>query len=129
MVHRSPPDHRVALIVDDEITFAIGLKEALRVLGFDVCPLATDGEQAFWLALSDQPDVVVIDVCPERGREGIEVARRLRKVCDAPIVFVTGYIDPATVDRIHDRVPGASIVPKPVQCDRLAEAVAGFRSL
>ncbi|MGH6735317.1 MAG: response regulator [Methyloceanibacter sp.] len=124
MVHHSPPNHRVALIVDDEIAFAIGLKGALRALGFDICDLATDGEQAYWLALSDQPDVVVMDVCLEGGREGVEVARRLRKVCDAPIVFVTGYTDDATMDRIRDRVPGARVVHKPVYRDRLAEAVA-----
>lgn len=124
MVRRSPPDRRVALIVEDEVSFAIGLKAVLRALGFDVCDLATDGEQAFWLALSDQPDVVVMDVCLEGGREGIEVARRLRQLCDAPVVFVTGHTDRATIDRIHDRVPGAPVVAKPVHRDRLAEAVA-----
>jgi len=114
----------VALIVDDEISFAIGLKRTLRALGFDICDLATDGEQALWLALSDRPDVVVMDVYLEGGRGGVEVARKLRKVCDAPIVFVTSYTDGATMDRIHGRVPGAQVVPKPVYRDRLAKAVA-----
>ncbi len=114
----------MALIVEDEISFAIGLKEALRALGFDICDLATDGEQALWLAQSDQPDVVVMDVCLEGCREGVEVARMLRKVCDAPIVFVTGDTDDATIDHIHDRVPGASVVAKAFYRDSLAEAVA-----
>jgi len=64
------------------------------------------------------------DVNLEGGREGIEVARRLRRVCDAPIVFVTGYVDRDTVERIHEQVPGAPVLPKPVLLDHLADAVA-----
>jgi DNA-binding NarL/FixJ family response regulator len=120
----SPRRRHVALIVDDEVSFAAELKEALHTLGFGVCSLATDGEQAFWLAMSDRPDVVLMDVCLEGGREGIEVGRRLRDVCDAPIVFVTGYMDSTTIERIHERVPGAPVLPKSVYRDQLTDAVA-----
>ena len=123
MGQRSPPHRRVALIVEDEVSVALGLKDALRALGFEICDVATNGEQAFWFAIGDRPDVVVMEVYLERGREGIEVARRLRDLCDAPIVFVTGYSDQATIERIHERVPGAPVVPKPVHRDRLADAV------
>jgi hypothetical protein len=59
----------------------------------------------------------------EGGREGIEVARWLSRVCEAPIVFVTGYTD-RDVDRVHEQVPGAPVLSKPVYGDRLADAVA-----
>jgi DNA-binding NarL/FixJ family response regulator len=125
MAQYFPLRHRPrALIVDDEASFGISLEADMRALGFDVCDLATDGQQAFLLAVSDQPDVVLMDVCLEGGREGIEVARRLREVCDAAIVFVTGYTDRATIERIHERVPGAPVLPKAVYRDRLADAVA-----
>jgi CheY-like chemotaxis protein len=74
--------------------------------------------------MEDLPDVVLMDVCLEGGREGIEAARWLREVCDVPIVFVTGYADRDTIERIHERVPGAPVLPKPVYKDRLADAVA-----
>ena len=74
--------------------------------------------------MSNQPDVVLMDVNLEGGREGIEAARWLREVCDVPIVFVTGYTDRDTVKRIHEQVPGAPVLPKPVWRDRLADAVA-----
>jgi two-component system, response regulator PdtaR len=124
MAQHSPLPHRPrALIVEDETLFAIGLEAEMRALGFDVCDLATNGQQAFLLAMSDQPDVVLMDVCLEGGREGIEVARRLREVCDADIVFVTGYTDGDTIERIHEVVPGAPVLSKPVYRDRLADAV------
>lgn len=93
-------------------------------LGFDICDLAANGEQASRLAMNNQPDVVLMDINLEGGREGIEVARWLRNVCDAPIVFVTGYTDRDTVERIHEQVPNAPVLSKPLYGDRLADAVA-----
>jgi CheY-like chemotaxis protein len=116
--------HRRALIVEDETTIALNLEADMHALGFDICDLAANGQQASRLAMSNQPDVVLMDVNLEGGREGIEAARWLREVCDAPIVFVTGYTDRDTVKRIHEQVPGAPVLPKPVWRDRLADAVA-----
>ena len=124
MAQRSPPHPGRALIVEDEIFFAISLEADMRALGFDICDLAANGEQASTLAMNNQPDVVLMDINLEGGREGIEVARWLRNVCDAPIVFVTGYTDRDTVERIHEQVPNAPVLSKPLYGDRLADAVA-----
>jgi hypothetical protein len=124
MAQRSPPQRRRALIVDDEIIFALNLEADMHALGFDICDLAANGQQASTLAMSNQPDVVLMDINLEGGREGIEVGRWLHKVCEAPIIFITGYTDRDTVERIHQQVPGAPVLPKPVYRDRLAAAVA-----
>jgi CheY-like chemotaxis protein len=124
MAERTPP-HRRALIVEDEIFFALNLEADMHALGFDICDLAGNGHQATMLAMTNQPDVVLMDVNLEGGREGIEVARWLRNVCEVPVVFVTGYTDHATVERIHKQVPGAPVVAKPYYDNRLADAVAG----
>ena len=74
--------------------------------------------------MSNHPDVVLMDINLEGGREGIEVARWLHTVCDAPIVFISGYTDPDTVERIHEQVPDARVLSKPVYRGGLAAAVA-----
>ncbi len=74
--------------------------------------------------MNNQPDVVLMDINLEGGREGIEVARWLRTVCDAPVIFISGYTDRDTVERIHERVPDAAVLSKPVYGQRLADAVA-----
>ena len=112
-----------ALIVEDEPLLAIGLEADMHELGFDVCDVAANGQEAFLSAKGNQPDVVLMDVCLEGGEEGIELAKRLRKVCDVPVVFVTGCTDRDTVKRIRELVPGAPVLPKPVWGDRLADAV------
>ena len=115
----STEDHRRALIVDDEIIFAINLEADMHELGFDICDLAANGQQASMLAMSNQPDVVLVDINLEGGREGIETARWLRSVCEAPIVFIT-VTDPDTVARIRQQVPGASMLPpNPVATARM----------
>ena len=124
MAQCSSPRHRRALIVEDELMIALDLEDAMSALGFDICGLASTADTARSIAMDNQPDVVLMDVNLDGGREGIEAARWLREVCDAPIVFVTGYTDRDTVERIHEQVPGAPVLPKPIYGDRLADAVA-----
>ena len=45
-------------------------------------------------------------------------------MCDVPIVFVTAHSDDSTLERIHDVVPGAPVLSKPVYRDTLAHAVS-----
>ena len=123
MTQHSPLAHRRrAMIVDDELMVAIGLKTDMQALGFDVCDLATNGREAFLFAMSGQP--VLMDVCLAGGREGIEVARWLHELCEVPIIFVTEYTDCDTLERIHRQVPGASVLHKPVSRQGLFDAVA-----
>jgi CheY-like chemotaxis protein len=100
MAQRSPP--RRALIVEDEVFFAISLEADMHELGFDVCDLAANGQQASTLAMNNQPDVVLMDINLEGGREGIEVARWLHTVCDA-CPFRKSYPDVLVVQSSQDR--------------------------
>ena len=124
MAQRSPPYRGRALIVEDEIFFALNLEADMHALGFDICDLAANGQQASQLAMKNQPDVVLMDINLEGGREGIEVGRWLRTVCDVPVVFISGYTDRDTVERIHEQVPDAPVLSKPVYGRGLAAAVA-----
>jgi response regulator of citrate/malate metabolism len=121
---QSAPLRPRALIIEDELTIALDLEDAMSALGFDVCGLAPSDRKARSLAMSEMPDIALVDVCLEGGREGIETARWITNVCGASVVFVTAFNDQDTVNRIHDRVPGAPILSKLTYRDRLAAAVA-----
>jgi DNA-binding NarL/FixJ family response regulator len=103
---------------------ALDLEAAMCALGFEVCGLAPSAREARAVAMTDQPDIVLMDVNLEGGREGIEAARWLREVCGVAVVFVTSYTDDSTVERIHEQVPGAPVLPKPIYRRQLANAVA-----
>ena len=115
---------RRALIVEDEIVIALDLQDAMSALGFDHCELASNDRSARSLAMGTDPDVALVDVCLDGGREGIEAGRWLREVCEVPVVFVTGCNDPDTIARIHEQVPDAPVLSKPEYRKHLADAVA-----
>ena len=122
MTQSSPWRRSRALIFEDEPLCALDLEAHMHELGFD-SHLVANGQEAFLQAMSNQPDIVLMDVNLEGSREGIKVAKQLREECDVPVVFVTAYTDRDTVERIHKVVPGAPLLPKPVWGDRLADAV------
>ena len=121
MTHYS--GRRRALIVEDEFLIAHDLEASMHALGYDDCDVAPNASQAHAMSMCARPDIVVVDVCLEGGREGIEVARWLREMFEVPVVFVTSYSDDDTVARVRQRVPGAPVLPKPVYPARLADAI------
>jgi pilus assembly protein CpaE len=113
------------LIVDDIAETRDNLEKLLFFeKDIQVIAKASTGREAVAMAKQHQPDVVLMDINLEGGREGIEVARWLSTVCEAPVVFITGYTDRDTLDRIQQQVPGAPVLPKPIYRDGLAAAVA-----
>ena len=116
---------RRALIVDDEFLIAFDLEASMRESGFDVCSVASNERDAIELAMSNPPDVVVMDVYLGGTRAGIEAGRWLREIFGVPVVFVTAHSDDGTLERIHNIVPGAPVLSKPVYRETLARAVSG----
>jgi CheY-like chemotaxis protein len=62
-------------------------------MGFYVCGVAATQDRAYSLAASEQPDVVLMDVCLQGGQEGIEAARCLREAaeqrwCSSPAILI-----------------------------------------
>jgi DNA-binding NarL/FixJ family response regulator len=93
-------------------------------LGFEICGIAPNAREARALAMSNQFDIVLMDVCLNGRREGIEAGRWFREVCDVSVVFVTAYSDDGILERIREAVPGAPILSKPVYREQLARAIS-----
>jgi response regulator of citrate/malate metabolism len=112
------------LIVEDDILIALDLEATMDKLGFEVCGLAHSAREARALAMSNEPDIVLMDVYLDGCRDGIEAGRWVHEVCDVPVVFITAFGDRDTLDRIHEVVPGAPVLQKPVYRKRLAETLS-----
>lgn len=90
-----------ALIVDDDLTGARLVRKYLQRAGHDVA-IRLDGRSGLDRALSDPPDLVILDVMMP-GLDGFDVCRALRSVettRDLPVVFLSARSD------LHDRVAG-----------------------
>ena len=114
-----------ALIVEDEILIALALEAEVKDLGFDVCGLAANANQAIVMAMQGEPDLAVLDIYLDGARDGIETARVLRDLCGVRVVFVTAYSDDEGLkERIQKQVPNAPVLTKPLYGHRLADAIA-----
>ncbi|MGZ8694637.1 MAG: ANTAR domain-containing response regulator [Gaiellaceae bacterium] len=86
------------LIAEDETIIRLDLAQMLERAGFEVCAQARDGVEAVDLAVSERPDLAVLDVKMPR-LDGIEAARRIMEERAIPIVMLTAYGQEELVSR------------------------------
>lgn len=118
---RAVVDARV-LVVEDEKIIARDIEQTLRGLGYDVVGSADTGEEAVRRALSDAPDLVLMDVRLRGEMDGIHAAELIHQTRDVPIVFLTAFADEATLRRAR-RVAPYGYVLKPFEDRDLHVAV------
>jgi DNA-binding response OmpR family regulator len=76
------------LIVEDEPTLMLGLKDAFEDLGFVVL-CAADGQRGLTLALEGKPEVILLDIMLPKVN-GYEICRAVRSQgLDMPIIMLT----------------------------------------
>ncbi len=98
------------MVVEDEMLVSESIQLSLHKLGYDVAGHASTGEQAVELARRANPDLVLMDINLPGNLEGIEAAREIRGELSIPVVYLTGYSDPATVQRAQISAPYGYIV-------------------
>ena len=92
------------LIVDDEPEMVRGLEDNLRFEGYQTIA-AADGRRGLALALSDAPDLILLDVMMP-GMSGWDVCRQLRtRGLDTPVIMLTAR--GAEMDRVQGLELGA----------------------
>ncbi|MEK6989428.1 response regulator transcription factor [Paenibacillus sp. FSL K6-1566] len=81
-------DNISVLLVDDEQGLCDMLTAVLKKEGFRFVRSAGTGEEAMRLLKELDPDVIILDVMlPDE--DGFEVCRKIRKITEAPILFLT----------------------------------------
>src|SRR5512137_3018251 len=80
------PQETILLADDDEMIVGV-LRYRLEAEGYTVI-VARDGEEALQLALSTNPDLVLLDVMMPQ-MQGWEVCRELRRTSAVPILMLT----------------------------------------
>ncbi|GHV43107.1 DNA-binding response regulator [Clostridia bacterium] len=108
------------LVVDDETNIVELLAYNLKKEGFTVIK-AYDGETALSSALSDAPELILLDVMMPR-MDGFEVCRKIREKSQVPIIMLTARAD--EVDKVLGLELGADdYITKPFSTRELVARV------
>jgi two-component system, OmpR family, response regulator len=108
------------LIVDDEEKIARMVGSYLEASGYEPV-IAYGGEEALSKFASDPPDCIILDISMP-GKDGLEVAREIRKGSSVPIIFLSARAE--EIDKILGlELGGDDYVAKPFSPRELASRV------
>ncbi|MBP1945232.1 methanogen output domain 1-containing protein [Methanobacterium petrolearium] len=98
------------LVVEDEAIVAMGIKQKLEELDYQVIDIVYTGEDAVKTALETEPDLILVDIVLKGNMDGIEAASKIRKQLDVPIIYLTAYSDEEVLERARRTEPYGYII-------------------
>lgn len=98
MNHPLPPSPPHLLLVDDDRLILATLSVGLRDAGYAVTTAESVDDAEALLTSGLRPDLAIVDVRMP-GRDGLELAERLRSLDHIPFLMLSAYSDALTVER------------------------------
>lgn len=98
------------LIVEDNPTVAGLIEERILLLGHTVTGNFRHADGALDSISANPPDLILMDIVLGEGLDGVDLAKQIKRERDIPIIFLTGWTDEETVDRVKDAKPDGYII-------------------
>ncbi len=87
------------LVVEDERLVSHGIRDNLEQLGYTVAGPVYSGEEAIARVREETPDLILMDIFLTGNMDGIAAAERIKRMVDTPVIYLTAYADPQTLER------------------------------
>jgi PAS domain S-box-containing protein len=110
------------VVVEDELIVAKDIQNNLIKLGYDVPATASNAAGAMEKINEIKPDLVFLDIKLKGDIDGIQIAAMIKETYNIPVIFLTSYVDKATLDRAKVTEPYGYIV-KPFNESELQSTV------
>ena len=81
------------LIVEDETIVALDTKSTLIKLGYEVIDIVTNYDEAVSSFSNNKPDIILMDIYLNHSLSGIEISKKINKISNTPIIFMSAYCD------------------------------------
>ena len=81
------------LIIEDDLLNASQMEVTLSEAGFDIIGVATTGEDALQIALTEVPDLAIVDIRLAGDRDGVDTALELFRTHGVRCIFATAHSD------------------------------------
>jgi DNA-binding NarL/FixJ family response regulator len=111
------------LVVEDDSLLSMMVVETLTEDGYQVIGTASNHQDAVALAVSERPDLVIMDVRLAKGTDGVSAAIDIFLTTGIAILFASSHFDSATIERAQSAQP-VGWLPKPYTVEQLLDAVA-----
>ena len=109
------------LLVDDDRLILTTLASGLRASGYRVSTAESVDDAQALLTSGVRPDLVVVDMHMP-GRDGLELAQRLRDLEHLPFLVLSAYSDPTTVERAA-QLGALSYMVKPLAISQIRPTI------
>ena len=103
-----------ALVIEEDVTFAAGIRSCLLSLGYDITAIVDTGEGAIEKAEADPPDIVMLPFLLKGKFNGIEVAEIMQSHFAAPTLFLIDHAVEEQLIREKCAIPITCLL-KPLQ--------------
>lgn len=98
------------LVVEDKIIVAQDIQGSLEDMGYHVPKLINNGKEAIDWVKENSPDLILMDINLKGDMDGIQAATEINRTRPTPIIYLTAYSDPKTLERARITHPYAYIV-------------------
>ena len=113
---------RKVVIVEDEGLIAADLKGRLERAGYGVPAVAGSAAEALRVIRAAKPDLVLMDIRIKGAVDGIQVAQQVRQEFDIPVIYLTAYEDPETLERAS-QTQAFGYIKKPIASSSLQGSI------
>lgn len=110
------------LVVEDEPIIGLQLQESIEAMGYEVPVVIDSGDEVLAAVLKYKPDLILMDINLRSFIDGMDAAKRVKLVCDIPVIFLTADPSQASQDRAVGTSPAAYLV-KPISDKLLGEHI------
>jgi CheY-like chemotaxis protein len=114
------------LIVEDEFYTARVLREDLIELDCEPLEPVAKGESAIEIALTKNPDLILMDIRLAGVMDGIEAAREIQKKQNIPIIFMSGFATEYFLKKAAD-IQYMAFIDKPVTLEQLKSIITQLK--
>jgi diguanylate cyclase (GGDEF)-like protein/PAS domain S-box-containing protein len=110
------------MIVEDEAIIAADIQRQLEEFNYEVVATAFSGGQAISLARELRPNLILMDIVLKGSIDGITAAQTIIESLKVPVIFLTAYSDPATLNRAKT-VGAYGFLIKPFRSEELLASI------
>lgn len=98
------------LVVEDESIVSKDIQLCLKKLGYNVVGAANNADKAIELALTLEPDLILMDIMLKGDANGIRATKRIQTKANIPVIYLTAYADENTLERAKITQPYGYII-------------------